>query len=74
MVGDLKCTTRNVIKLPIVAFIIGFATALSGFGPGVMCNAVLLSLDVHPKVAVETGQLLGNYIAYGATICMLIYG
>lgn len=71
--GDFKCTARNVIKLPIFGAIIGFITALSGIGPGVMTNAILLKLDVHPRVATETGQLLGVYIAYGATICMLIY-
>lgn len=72
--GDFKCTTRNAVKLPLYGCLIGFITALSGIGPGVMTNAVLLKLNVHPRVASETGQLLGVYIAYGATISMLIYG
>lgn len=55
VVGDLKCTTQNVIKLPILACCIGFVTALTGIGPGVMTNAVLLRLDLHPRVAAETG-------------------
>ena len=71
--GDFKCTASNVIKLPIFGCMIGFITAMSGIGPGVMTNAVLLKLNVHPRVATETGQLLGVYTAYGATICMLIY-
>ena len=63
-----------MIKLPAMAFCIGFLTALSGIGPGVMVNAVLLKLDVHPRVATETGQLFGVYVGFRATICMLIYG
>ena len=71
--GDFECTGASVIKLPIFGFMIGFITALSGIGPGVMTNAILLKLNIHPRVATETGQLLGAYTAYGATICMLIY-
>ena len=29
---------------------------------------------MHPRVANETGQLLGVNVAYSSTICMLIYG
>ena len=71
--GDFECTFRSVIKLPIFGCGIGFITALSGIGPGVMTNAVLLKLGCHPRVSTETGQLLGAYIAYAATICMLFY-
>ena len=71
--GDFKCTVRNVIELPIFAFAVGFITAMSGIGPGIMLNTFLLRLDVHPIVAVETGQILGSYVAVGATICMIIY-
>ena len=74
VIGDLKCTTQNVIKLPILACCIGFVTALTGIGPGAMTNAILLKLDLHPRIAAETGSLLGVYIAFGATICMLVYG
>ena len=71
--GDFECTFSSVIKLPLFGWAIGFITALSGIGPGVMSNVVLMKLNVHPRVATETGQLLGAYIAYAATICMIIY-
>ena len=53
--GDFKCTVRNVIVLPILAFAVGFVTAMSGVGSGIMLNTILLRLDLHPIVAVETG-------------------
>ena len=71
--GDFKCTGRNVINLTITGCIIGFITALTGIGPGVMTNAVFLRLDMHPRMAAETGQALGVPIAFSASICMLIY-
>ena len=57
--GDFECTLKNAIRLPFAGFIIGFSTGLCGIGPGVMINAILLQLNVHPRVAGETGQLLG---------------
>ena len=74
MTGDFECTLQNAIRLPIAASFVGFIQGLCGIGTGVMINAILLQLNVHPRVAGETGQLLGVYCAYGATICMLIYG
>ena len=74
MPGDFKCTKRNVINLTIAGCLIGFVTALTGIGPGVMTNVVLLRLDMHPLVAAETGQALGIPIAFASSICMLIYG
>ena len=55
MLGDLKCTKYNVLLLTLTGFLIGLISAITGIGPGVMANAVLLSLDVHPRVAAETG-------------------
>ena len=72
--GDLKCTGSNVAKLSLVGCIIGFITALTGIGAGVMTNAVLLRLDVHPLVASETGQAMGGLISFSASLCSLIYG
>lgn len=74
VIGDLKCTIQNVTKLPLLAFGIGFLAAMTGIGPGAITNAILLKLDLHPRVAAETGSLLGVYIGLAATICMLIYG
>ena len=72
--GDFKCTGRNAFALTIAGWCIGFITALTGIGSGVMCNSVMLRLDLHPRVAVQTGQFIGTPIAYTASICMLIYG
>ena len=41
--------------LTITGLLIGIISAITGIGPGVMVNAVLLKLDMHPRVAAETG-------------------
>lgn len=53
--GDFKCTTRNALGLTWLGCLFGFMTAMTGIGPGVMTNALMLKLDVHPLVAGETG-------------------
>ena len=55
VLGDLKCTKYNVLLLTLTGFAIGMTAAITGIGPGVMVNAVLLRLDMHPRVAAETG-------------------
>ena len=55
MIGDVKCTKHNVSLLTITGFLIGMVAAITGIGPGTMANAVLLKLDLHPRVAAETG-------------------
>ena len=55
MIGDVKCTKYNVLLLTLTGFLIGMVAAITGIGPGVMANAVLLKLDIHPRVAAETG-------------------
>ena len=55
MLGDVKCTKSTVSLLTITGFLIGMLSAITGIGAGVMVNAVLLRLDVHPRVATETG-------------------
>lgn len=72
--GDFKCTTKNAIRLPLCAVIVGFVNAVTGIGPGTMIHTILLQLDLHPKVAGNTAHWLGVYIAMASTICQLIYG
>lgn len=72
--GDFKCTTSNAIRLPLCAVVVGFINAVTGIGPGTMIHAILLQLDLHPKVAGNTAHWLGVYIAMASTICQLIYG
>ena len=70
--GDLKCTTRNAVKLPVAALITGFVSALSGLGAGISLQAVLLGLQVPPRVSNETAQVIGTYIGVSATVAVLI--
>ena len=72
--GDLKCTNKNAIILTLLGCLIGIISAITGLGAGVMINVILLRLDIHPRVAAETGQFMGLPIGWGAAICMLIYG
>jgi len=71
--GDFKCTSRNAIKLSVAGLLIGFITAMTGIGAGVISNALLLKIDMHPRVASETAQFLGVPICFGASIFLLIY-
>ena len=72
--GDLKCTTGVTLKVAGISLIVGLMNALAGAGPGPMFVAMLLRLDVHPQVATETANAMGIFLAYGSTICMIIYG
>lgn len=39
-----------------------------------MLYAILLQLDLHPRVAGSTSQWLGVLISTASSICMLVYG
>ena len=46
--GDLKCTTKNSIKLPIYGVMCGFLCAATGTGSGAFYNTLLMQLDLNP--------------------------
>lgn len=72
--GDFVCTPKNATCLSLVAAVVGFINAVTGIGPGIMLYAILLQLDLHPRVAGNSSQWLGVLISLASSICMLIYG
>ena len=63
--GDLDCTPKILFKVALTAFVVGFANALAGVGPGVMLQIEMLKMDIHPRVVERTA----NYIAFIMTLC-----
>ena len=45
---------------------------MCGIGPGLLFNAVMIQLDMHPDVASATGMYLTMYTTIAATINVLI--
>ena len=70
--GDQELTTKNVFKLSGIAFLGAFLAALSGIGPGVVFNSVMIQLDLHPAVASATGMYLVLFTTLSASINLLI--
>ncbi len=57
-----------LLKVALTAFLVGFANALAGVGPGVMLQIEMLKMDIHPRVVERTA----NYIAFIMTLCSSI--
>ena len=70
--GDQKLTLRNSARLCFVAFSDSFFAAVSGIGPGIIFNSVLIQYDMHPAVASATGMYLTLYTTLSSTLNLLI--
>ena len=70
--GDQELSVKNSLKLASVAFLGAFFAAMCGIGPGLLFNAVMIQLDMHPDVASATGMYLTMYTTIAATINVLI--
>ena len=65
-------TAKKSATFVLIAFLGSFFSAVSGVGPGVIFNSVLIQYDMHPGVASATGMYLTMFTALSATINILI--
>ena len=70
--GDQEFSTRVIVKLFSVAFLVAIFSSLAGLGPGLIFNSMLVQLDMHPAVASATGMYCTMFTTLASTLIVLL--
>lgn len=60
--GDMRWTKQKVVYVTVIAFFGGLLSAIVGVGGGIIFSPLLVSLDMHPTVAVSTAIYIETYM------------
>ena len=70
--GDQEFSTRVIVKLVSVAFLVAIFASLAGLGPGIVFNSMLVQLDMHPAVASATGMYCTMFTTLACTLIVIL--
>jgi hypothetical protein len=70
--GDLQWTQTTVISVTLIAFFGGMLSSIVGVGGGIIFSPLLISLDMHPTVAVSTAIYIESYMVLTTTVQYII--
>jgi uncharacterized membrane protein YfcA len=66
--GDMKWTKEKIILVTVIAFSGGLLSSIVGVGGGIIFSPLLVSLDMHPTVAVSTAIYIETYMVLTTNI------
>lgn len=70
--GDLRWNLHTIYVITIIAFLGGLVSSIVGVGGGIIFSPLLVSLDMHPTVAVSTAIYIEIYMVLTTTVQYII--
>jgi len=66
--GDLRWHKKKIVFVTTISFFGGLLSSLVGVGGGIIFSPLLVSLDMHPTVAVSTAIFVETFMVLTTTV------
>lgn len=71
-VGDIQWHSNKIIYVTTISFFGGLLSSIVGVGGGIIFSPLLISLDMHPTVAVSTAIFVETFMVLTTTVQYII--